>query len=237
MKKPQEGRRPELNPDRYYQNRLSAERLEQCYAIAPPRVKQYLEAEIEHVLTKIHPSDVVLELGCGYGRVLKPLALRAKWIVGIDTSRTNLSFAQKRIQNLTNCSLLQMDAVALGFRDRSFDLVVCIQNGISAFKVNPKDLMKESLRVARRGGTILFSSYSEKFWRDRLEWFKLQAEAGLIGEIDWDQTREGLIICRDGFKATTFGPAEFQALIPPSQTEFILEEVDGSSLFCEIRIR
>ncbi len=226
-----------MNPDRYYQNQLSAERLEQCYAIAPPRVKQYLEAEIEHVLTKVHPSDVVLELGCGYGRVLQPLALRAKWVVGIDTSRASLSFAQKRTQNLTNCTLLQMDAVALGFQDRSFDLVVCIQNGISAFKVNPKDLMKESLRVARKGGMVLFSSYSEKFWKDRLEWFKLQAEAGLIGEIDWDQTREGVIICRDGFKATTFGPAEFQSLIPPFQTEFTIEEIDGSSLFCEIRVR
>ncbi len=226
-----------MNSDHYYLKQLSAERLQQCYDLAPPRVKQYLDAEIQHVMDKIGPSDIVLELGCGYGRVLEKLAMKAKKVVGIDTSRPNLIFAKKRLKTISNCSLLQMNAVALGFLDRSFDLVICIQNGISAFKVDPKNLISESIRVTRTGGRILFSSYSEKFWMDRLEWFKLQAEAGLIGEIDWSATRDGVIVCQDGFRATTFGPAEWLSLIPPSQTEFNIEEVDDSSLFCEIRVR
>lgn len=211
--------------------------MQQCYDIAPPRVKQYLDAEIQHVINKLHAGDVALELGCGYGRVLEKLALRAKRVVGIDTSRDTLTLAQKQLRMLSNCYLFQMNATALGFQDRSFDLVICIQNGISAFKVDPKNLISESLRVTRTGGRVLFSSYSEKFWMDRLEWFKLQAEAGLIGEIDWSLTREGRIVCKDGFMATTFGPAEWLPLIPPSQTEFNIEEVDDSSLFCEIRVR
>jgi len=52
--------------------------------------------------------------------------------------------------------------------DGSFDAVVCIQNGISAFQVDPFELVSESVRVARDHGIIFFSTYSEKFWHDRL---------------------------------------------------------------------
>lgn len=227
----------ELNSENYYFNQLSAERLQQCYEIAPPRVKQYLDAEIHHVMSKISPSDLVLELGCGYGRVLERLALRAKQVVGIDTSRSSLVFGKKRLNRIVNCHLFQMNAVALGFLDRSFDVVICIQNGISAFKVNPQNSIRESIRVAHAGGRILFSSYSEKFWEDRLKWFQLQAEAGLIGEIDWSATRDGMIVCKDGFRATTCVPAEFLSFTSQLDVELKIEEVDDSSLFFEIRVK
>ncbi len=51
----------------YYNDKLSAERLVRVYDIAPPRIRKYLDAEIEHVVKKIRQSDIVLELGCGYG--------------------------------------------------------------------------------------------------------------------------------------------------------------------------
>lgn len=57
-----------------YDENLSAERLRRCYEVASSRVWQYLEDEIEHVLTYVEPSCAVLELGCGYGRVLERLA-------------------------------------------------------------------------------------------------------------------------------------------------------------------
>jgi SAM-dependent methyltransferase len=66
----------------YYREKLSANRLERVYAIAPPRVRQYLDAEIDHVLALVGPNDAVLELGCGYGRVLALLAR----IVEVDSS-------------------------------------------------------------------------------------------------------------------------------------------------------
>jgi len=70
----------------YYQEKLAAEKLKHCYDIAPARVKQYLEAEIKYVLEKIHAQSLILELGCGYGRVLARLAQHAGFAVGIDTS-------------------------------------------------------------------------------------------------------------------------------------------------------
>jgi len=218
----------------YYADKLSAERLKRCYEIASPRVQQYMEAEIEFVLEKIRPSDIVLDLGCGYGRVLARLAKKVQRVVGIDASFASLALAQDELRGFSNCYLAAMDAVQLGFHDKVFDVVVGIQNGISAFHVNQKDLIRESIRVAKQGGIVLFSSYSEKFWNARLEWFERQSEAGLLGEIDYEKTRDGVIVCKDGFTATTVRPDEFLSLTSDLNAETRIIEVDESSLFCEI---
>ena len=220
----------------YYSQKLSAERLRLCYEIAPPRVKRYLEAEIEFVMDRIEPSALVLELGCGYGRVLKKLVAKAKAVVGIDTSHHSLGLAREMIGDTPSCHLLEMNAIDLGFRDRQFDMVICIQNGISAFGVDQRKLIKEAMRVTRSGKTVLFSSYSEHFWEDRLEWFRIQSDYGLIGEIHYDATGDGVIVCKDGFRASTVGAGDFISLTSDFEIVPIITEVNGSSIFCEIPV-
>jgi ubiquinone/menaquinone biosynthesis C-methylase UbiE len=219
----------------YYSHKLSAVLLKHVYDMAPARVRQYLDAEVNHVLEKIRPGDLVIELGCGYGRILPKLAEKAGWVIGIDTSVPSLEFAQETLDAIPNCSLSLMDALKLGFHDRAFDCVVCIQNGISAFHVDQRTLISESVRVTRAGGIVLFSSYSDKFWKHRLEWFELQSAAGLLGEIDYDRTMDGVIVCRDGFTATTLDAEDFRALTANLNADVRIVEVDESSLFCEIR--
>jgi ubiquinone/menaquinone biosynthesis C-methylase UbiE len=221
----------------YYSQNLSAEKLRLCYEIAPRRVKQYLEAEIAFVLEKIGPSDLVLELGCGYGRVLQNMISKTKTVVGIDTSYASLLLAQRTFAKNPFCYLIVMDAVELGFCDKKFDTAVCIQNGISAFKVNRRKMIEETIRVTRSGGIVLFSSYSEHFWEDRLEWFRLQSKYGLIGEIDEDETGNGIIICKDGFRADTVSFDDFITLTSGLETNINITEVDKSSIFCEILVK
>jgi 2-polyprenyl-6-hydroxyphenyl methylase/3-demethylubiquinone-9 3-methyltransferase len=127
-----------------------------------------------------------------------------------------------------------MDAVSMAFADRSFDLTICIQNGISAFHVDREKLFAEAVRVTRRGGSVLFSSYAESFWDDRLEWFEVQAAHGLVGEIDRGATGSGVIVCKDGFRATTVSGDDFRALAARLGLTPTIAEVDRSSLFCEV---
>jgi 2-polyprenyl-6-hydroxyphenyl methylase/3-demethylubiquinone-9 3-methyltransferase len=220
----------------YYSDRLSAERLRQCYEIAPRRVRQYLDAEIRYVADRVQPSDAVLELGCGYGRVMKDLAGETRMLVGIDTSYASLQLAREHLAGRSDCRLLLMDAIAMGFGNRVFEVVACVQNGISAFQVDQRALVAEAIRVTRPGGRVLFSSYSDKFWDDRLEWFRLQSEHGLVGEIDWEATGDGVIVCRDGFKATTIGRDDFVSLMSTFDIQWRIREVDESSLFCEMAV-
>ncbi len=218
----------------YYSKSLNANNLQKCYKLAPPRVAQFLEAEISFVLNKIQDNDNVLDLGCGYGRVTIRLLENAKKIVGIDISKDNIQLANEIVGNTKNCEFYTMDAAELEFDDNTFDKVICVQNGISAFKVNPVKLVEESIRVTKKGGTILFSSYSENFWDDRLQWFQIQAEHMLIGEIDYNLTKNGVICCKDGFKAITYSAEEFLELASNFNVKATIHEVDNSSIFCEM---
>ncbi|MFQ5977407.1 MAG: class I SAM-dependent methyltransferase [Candidatus Heimdallarchaeota archaeon] len=218
----------------YYSEKLSAQRLKRCYEIVPRRVQQYLDAEIQFVLKQLSRSFKVLELGCGYGRVLQKLVPETKEVIGIDTSRASLELAKTLLMGLPNVELLQQNAVSLGFQRECFDVVIAIQNGLSAFKVDQHELLKESLRVTRDGGNVVLSSYSENFWDERLEWFELQAKEGLLGEIDWEETRNGTIVCKDGFRATTVSPTDFALLAADLHVQASIEEVDNSSIFCTI---
>jgi SAM-dependent methyltransferase len=192
--------------NRYYADTLSAERLKRCYEIAPPRVRQYLAAEIDFALDSIRSGDIVLDLGCGYGRTMRAFARKAGFVVGIDTSRPNLLFGRSYLRSIGNGLLLEMDAATLAFPDGTFDVAVCIQNGISAFGRDPLRLFEESLRVVKPGGKALFSTYAEEFWDDRLDWFRRQSAEGLLGEIDEDRTGAGVIVCRDGFSSAKRPP-------------------------------
>ena len=129
-----------------------------------------------------------------------------------------------------------MNAISLCFYDNTFDIVLCLQNGMSAFKENQQDLIKEAFRVTKPGGAVLFSSYSEKFWIDRLEWFKIQSDNGLIGEIDYNATKDGTIACKDGFRATTISPNDFLQLTKDFNYDTKIFEVDKSSVFFEIKV-
>lgn len=218
----------------YYSEKLSAERLKHVYEIGSPRLNQYLESEIHHLLKKIKPSDTVLEMGCGYGRIIKSLLSKAKKVVGVDISSDNINMAKEYLKEYKNVELFQKDVTDLNFEKETFDVTIVAQNGISAFKVKPEKLLTDCLRITKKGGIILFSTYSDKFWSERLKWFEKQSKEGLLGEIDKKKTCNGNIICKDGFTATTFTVEDFIALTNVFDITPNIVEVDESSLFCEI---
>lgn len=217
---------------RYYTDKLSGVRLRRVYEVAPPEARNYLEAEIDFVRARSKPGERLLELGCGYGRVLARLDGVDAW--GIDTSQESLAMAQELLP--ASCRLICMDAGRMAFAEHAFDIVICIQNGISAFGIDQLTLVREAVRVARPGGRVLVSSYSERFWGPRLDWFMVQAEHGLIGEIDMKATGKGIIVCKDGFRATTTDAEGFRRLAAGVGIEPKLVEVAGSSLFCELHV-
>lgn len=215
----------------YYAARLAADRLRRCYEIAPSRVRRYLEAELGFVAARLAPTDAVLELGCGYGRVALELARVVRRVVGIDTSTDSLELARTLAGPGSTCEFLEMDASALSFGDGEFDAVVCVQNGICAFGVDPEHLVREAMRVVGPGGQLLFSTYASGFWPHRLEWFEAQAEAGLIGPLDYDATGSGTIVCEDGLRLGALSPMDLLALGSSVGSDPEITEVDESSVF------
>lgn len=70
--------------------------------------------------------------------------------------------------------------------------------------------------------------YSEKLSAGRLK---------RVYEIAPQKSRDGRIVCRDGFTATTVSPEAFRELTAGLPARVNIYEVDGSSLFCEICVR
>lgn len=221
----------------YYSENLNTRRLQKCYEIAPPRIKQLLKAEIDFVLEKISQNDSVLDLGCGYGRVARELSVKAAKVVGIDISEANIEFAKNLCRRMAHLEFHKMNAVDLHFPPAIFDVTICVQNGISAFNEAPSSLLSEALRVTKKGGRILFSSYSDKIWQERLQWFQIQADEKLLGEIDYEQTKNNIIVCKDGFKAVTYSGADFLKIASEWNVDAHIYEVDNSLIFCEIERR
>ncbi len=217
----------------YYSSRLNSNNLQRCYEIASERINQFLEAEILYSLSKIKPDDRVLDLGCGYGRVTERIKGKAKEVVGIDISQDNIDLA-KKFWNDDGLFFYGMDAKELIFDNNYFDVTLCLQNGISSFTIDPILLIKESLRVTKKSGLLLISTYSEKIWDERLKWFEKQSQEGLIGEIDYNLTKNGEIVCKDNFTATTYTKERFVQLASEFDVELQLTEIDRSSLFFEM---
>ena len=219
-------------PTSYYRERLSGSRLRRCYEIGSPRIRRYLDAECAYLAERVGPGETVLELGCGYGRVMEPLAARRAMVVGVDVALDSLVLGA---ESLPGCSFVQMDATRLGFPDARFDVVLCAQNGICAFRVDPATLLAEALRVVRPGGLVIISTYAPGFWPHRLAWFEAQSREGLLGPIDYQATAGGVIVCKDGFRSGQMTAHDLAALCGNLEVVPVITEVDGSSLICEIR--
>ena len=87
--------------------------------------------EIPMVLRRLKPqsTDLLLEAGCGTGRMTLTLAARVRELVAIDFSFESLRVTQKKLgtQGVTNVHLVQADLCHLPFAPRVFDRIVSCQ--------------------------------------------------------------------------------------------------------------
>jgi 2-polyprenyl-6-hydroxyphenyl methylase/3-demethylubiquinone-9 3-methyltransferase len=220
--------------ENYYANKLNSANLFRVYETDLPRVRRYLDAEIGFVRRDLKGTERVLEIGAGYGRIMRELAPFAAAVTGIDISEDSVTLGREYLRDVPNCRLEAMDAHELAF-DEEFDVTLCLQNGLSALKGEAEDLVRRCLRALAPGGKAYFSTYSPRFWDHRLAWFREQADKGLLGEIDQEKTGKGVIVCRDGFRAVTFSEEDLEVLGKASGCAHRVREVDESSVFLVLR--
>lgn len=213
----------------YYDEKLNAQKLFQVYETQIPRVKQYLKSEIDFVKSCLSKTQNVLELGAGYGRIVRELAPYCNNILGVDISKNSVELGRKYLNDYPNANMMVMDVHKMDFPN-SFDVILCLQNGLSAMRADSAVIQK-ILETLAPDGKAYFSSYSAKFWNYRLKWFEEQASKGILGDIDYTQTQNGVIICKDGFRAVTNTPEELQKIGENTGYPYQVMEVDDSSMF------
>lgn len=213
----------------YYAEKLSSQSLFQVYATEIPRITQYLKAEINYVRKNLTGCERILELGAGYGRIIKELAPFCSSIVGMDISEKSVDLGKEYLKDCPNASMVTMDVHEMVF-DQSFDVILCLQNGLSAMRADSA-VIDQCLGLLSPGGKAYFSSYSSKFWEWRLKWFEEQSGKGLLGEVDYEKTKDGVIICKDGFRAITHSPEALREIGESSGYPYEIDETDESSVF------
>lgn len=218
--------------ENYYKEKMSAQKLYQVYDTKIQRISQYLQAEIDFVKNNLSKTQNVLELGAGYGRIIKELAPHCSSIIGIDISEENVELGREYLKEYPNADMVVMDVHNIQL-SMPIDVVLCLQNGLSAMRLDSV-IIHRILKMLKSGGVAYFSSYSANFWDYRLKWFEEQATNGLLGEIDYEQTKNGVIICKDGFKAFTHSLEDFKKIGEESGYSYEVQEVDESSIFLTI---
>ena len=217
----------------YYAKNLNACRLQDVYQTQLPAVQTYLDSEIASVRGMLSGTERVLELGAGYGRIMRELSPYCGHITGIDISEDNVAFGREYLKEAQNADLLTMDAhriVANSFGS-TFNMVLCLQNGLSAMKAEPLGFIGMMLSLLVPGGKAIISTYSEKFWQHRLAWFIEQADKGLLGEVDPKQSRDGIIVCKDGFQSRSHTPEQLTEIGRSTGYPYEIVEVQEASLF------
>jgi cyclopropane fatty-acyl-phospholipid synthase-like methyltransferase len=81
-----------------------------------------LEAQVLDGLD-VSPGWRVLEIGCGVGRLVRPLAGRVARVVGVDLSEAMLARARDHCEGLPNVELVRTDGGLDSFPDAAFDFV------------------------------------------------------------------------------------------------------------------
>jgi ubiquinone/menaquinone biosynthesis C-methylase UbiE len=109
---------------------------------------------------QIGPSQRLLDIATGTGEAaIRAAAFIGPFgkVIGIDVSQAMLTVAAGKITDRP-VSLMVMDGQALGFKDESFDAVVC-QFGLMFFPDAARSL-EEWRRVLRRGGRLAVCVWS-----------------------------------------------------------------------------
>jgi len=105
-------------------------------------------------------SGVVLEIGCGTGRIIGQACahLRVRG-VGLDISLTALTYAQglAKYLGVQNCSFIEGSGFALPFPDDTFDAVLS-EGVIEHFSpMETERMVQEHVRVCKHGGKVIIS--------------------------------------------------------------------------------
>lgn len=98
----------------------------------------------------------VLELGCGDGKLLRPLATSGRSVVGVDLSRHALRLARTE----TSFPLVQADARRLPFCDGAFDAVTARYLLGALPEPDRREAAREMVRVTKPSGTLLLEDFS-----------------------------------------------------------------------------
>jgi SAM-dependent methyltransferase len=120
---------------------------------ASAEIRSVVSPSLADLIEKMDANSIVLDVGCGPGRVLGFLAQRGIRCIGLDRSRVSLDLAVKRYRRPGVVG----DNLHLPFTDGCADLV--ISDGVIHHTEDPLAAFLENYRVLKPGGQMYLAVY------------------------------------------------------------------------------
>jgi ubiquinone/menaquinone biosynthesis C-methylase UbiE len=106
-------------------------------------------------------DDLVLEIGCGVGRVGKIIAPLCKEWIGCDVSPNMLVHARARLEGLVNVQLIETSGYELKpIPDSSIDIVYCTVVFMHLDEWDRFNYVLEAMRVLRPSGRVFVDNFN-----------------------------------------------------------------------------
>jgi ubiquinone/menaquinone biosynthesis C-methylase UbiE len=113
------------------------------------------EQDASRLLRFIDDSSIVLDVGCGIGRVMKFIAPNCREIIGVDTSSLILRRAKRELTNFKNCHFYSHDFKRFNvFPHDSFDLIYSFYTLQHMEKEDAYMCLRRMQRLLKPNGTI-----------------------------------------------------------------------------------
>jgi len=140
-------------------------------------------------------GDPLLELGCGTGRVLTPLAAAGHQITGVDISPALLAIAREKVRRTgagQHTQLVSADLRTLDLPRQDFAFAFCVSNTLMHFATAAEQIavLRCAHRHLRPGGRLLLDLFSPDVAR-------LVAVDGVQELADrWEETATGAAVLK-----------------------------------------
>lgn len=118
-------------------------------------------AETAAALFRQHAASVVLDLPCGDGRNLPPLAAAAPILLAGDTSANAMAIARTVVTRAGlahRVVFVETDAFATGLLDGSIDGIFCWD--LLGHLTDPEDALRELHRILAPGGSLIANMWT-----------------------------------------------------------------------------
>jgi SAM-dependent methyltransferase len=138
----------------------------------PPEIYRDSMEEEKRFLEKNIPKDsLILDVGCGDGRLFDFLAKISDNIVAIDNDPVAIEKAQKAAGKIPFIRVLLEDAEKTNFEDNYFDIIILAGTFCNLGKTKMRVLM-ELRRILKEEGILFLSTYNEDALEKRLILYK-----------------------------------------------------------------